>query len=392
MRLRQSVSEIHTKSTSSTTAQAADIVLRVSDNVRLIFRPTILENPNNKDAAVKGVFLYQRKNKSSEWEDFETIPLNSVRNGEGYKLELRSQELLKLVGELQSLYAIKQAQGIPRGEKTFVPLTPQLEQLMALERQDVHGILNANRKLGGSLLSKLLSWAVGLDDPSPLIEKLLELDPSSLGKLNAALGLHRLRAALESWEENQSNDDEEYWQKSLAEHSFVLEQVFSWPTSIVKGKAYVGGKNVFNKDGNLVDFLARNRLTQSAALIEIKTPSTPLLGPKYRQTYNVSAELSGSIMQTLNYKHSLQENYQSLNRGHDDLFDSFDPQCAVIIGKTDQLKDQNKTKAFELYRHQFPGLAVIPFDEIFDKTRRLIHLLEAEPIQDNGSFDDDIPF
>ena len=25
--------------------------------------------------------------------------------------------------------------------------------------------------------------------------------------------------------------DEEYWQKSLTEHSFVLEQAFSWPTS-----------------------------------------------------------------------------------------------------------------------------------------------------------------
>lgn len=54
-------------------------------------------------------------------------------------------------------------------------------------------------------------------------------------------------------------------------------------------------------------------------------------------------------------------------------------QCAVIIGNAqNELKDQIKLKAFELYRHQFPGLTVITFDELFDKTRQLIKLLESE--------------
>lgn len=386
------MSEIRTKSTSLTTAQVTDIVLRITDHVRLVFRPTILENPHNKEAAVKGIFLYQRKVKSNEWQDFETIPLNSVKSGEGYKLELKSEELLKLINDLQALYSIKQDQGVPRGQKTYIPITPHLEQLRTLESQDVREILNANRQLGRALLSKLLKWAGGLEDPSLLIEKLLELDLSSLGKLNAALGLRRLRAALNGWEKNGANNDEGYWQKSLSENSFVLEQVYSWPTSIVQGKAYIGGKTVLNKGGNIVDFLIRNRLTKSAALIEIKTPSTPLLGRRYRQTFNVSSELSGSIMQALNYKHSLQENYQALHRGHNDLFDSFDPQCAVIVGRTDQLDSQAKTRAFELYRHQFPGLAVIPFDELFDKTRKLVQLLEEEPAREIEDSDDEIPF
>ncbi|MFN2576412.1 MAG: hypothetical protein ABR607_01845 [Pyrinomonadaceae bacterium] len=62
------------------------------------------------------------------------------------------------------------------------------------------------------------------------------------------------------------------------ENSFVLEQVFSWPCSIVKDKAYVGGKNVTNTGGKIVDFLLKNRLTQNAALIEIKTPTTRFSG------------------------------------------------------------------------------------------------------------------
>lgn len=386
------MSEYNTKSTSRNTALVSDIVLRCTDQVRLVFRPTILENPNNSEAAVKGVFLYQRKTKSNAWTDFETIPLTSVKSGEGFKLELKSEELLKFVGEVESLYQLKKEQGVPQGQRKYIEVTPLIDQLRAIESQDIRAILDANQTLGRSLLSKLLSWTSSLDDPSPLIEKLLDLDPSSLAKLNAAIGLNRLQAALSTWEDNQENDNEEFWQQSLTEHSFVLEQVFSWPTSIVDGKAYVGGKNVFNKAGNIVDFLVRNRLTRSAALIEIKTPATSLLGSKYRQTFNVSGELSGSTMQILNYKHSLQERYRDLQGGHEDLFDSFDPQCAVIIGNTGQLDQQDKVRAFELYRHQFPGLAIIPFDELFDKTKTLIQLLEAEPQTALEEFGDDIPF
>lgn len=387
------MSEIHTKSTSRSTAQVDDIELRISDSVRLVFRPTIVENKNKPEAGVKGVFLYQRKSKSNGWEDFDTISLSSVKSGQGYKLEIKSEELLNLVQQLRLLYQIKQQQGVPRGKRTYVQLTPQLQQLQNLAREDIREVLDANRTLGGSLLSKLLAWALSLDDPDELINRLIALDASSLSKLNTAFGLYRLKAALELWQGNSANNDEEYWQSTLTEHSFVLEQVFAWPSAIVKEKAYIGGKNVLNERGNIVDFLVRNRMTQSAALVEIKTPTTPLLGRQYRQTYNVSAELSGSVMQTLNYKQSLQESYQSLNHGNEDLFDSFNPQCAVIIGSTQQLDSHDKRRAFELYRHQFPGLAIIPFDEVFEKTKKLVDLLEAKPSKEvEGEFDDDIPF
>jgi len=382
--------EIHTKSTSRVTAQVDDIVLRESSASRLIFRPTILDNINNKEAAVKGVFLYQKKSKNSQWEDFETIPLTSVKSGEGYKLEIKSAELLQLINELNFLYKLHQEKGIPLGQKRFIQATPHLEQLSALSSNHVRDLLNANTAIGTSLFSKLLNWAVNLEDPSPLIGRLVDLNPTSLGKLNAAVGLQSLKQALSKWKQNKDNDDEEFWQQSLTKHSFVLEQTFSWPTSIVKGKAYIGGKNVFNKSGKIVDFLMKNRLTKSAALIEIKTPTALLLGSKYRGTYNVSNELSGSIMQTLSYKHSLQEDYKTITRCQNDLFDSLNPQCAVIIGNAiKELDNSEKIKAFELYRHQFSGLIIITYDELFDKTKHLIKLLEGEQ---ESEFLDEAPF
>ena len=242
---------------------------------------------------------------------------------------------------------------MPKGQQTFSRITPQLKQLANLTSNEISSLLNANTSIGTSLLAKLLNWAVKLDDATPIINHLVVLNPTSIAKLNAAIGLQSLKKALSIWESNVNNSNEEFWQKSLTEHSFVLEQVFSWPVSVVKDKAYLGGKSFHNKDGNFIDFLMRNRLTQSAALIEIKTPSTLLLGAVYRgSVYNTSNELSGSIMQTLNYKHSLQENFASLTNGQDDLFDSFNPQCAVIIGNTkSELNNKSKIKSFELFRH-----------------------------------------
>jgi hypothetical protein len=81
-----------------------------------------------------------------------------------------------------------------------------------------------------------------------------------------------LKEALQVWKGDRYEDDEEYRQSFLTQRSFLLEQIFSWPCTVVAGKAYVGGKNVHNRRGNIVDFLLKNDLTRSAALVEIKKP------------------------------------------------------------------------------------------------------------------------
>ena len=382
--------EITIKSTSRFTAEGHDIGLRENDTTRLMFRPIIIDNPNNKDACIKGSFLFQRKSKNEQWEDFETISLASLKMGEGYKLGLDSAELLKFMKEIIPLYKLHREGGVPRGQTKYIRATPQLALLANLTESEISNYFDANTAIGTSLLVKLLNWAVNLEDPTLLINYLVKLNPTSLGKLNAAIGLQSLKKALSIWESNADNLSKEFWQKSLTEHSFVLEQVFSWPVSIVNDKAYLGGKSFHNRDGNIIDFLMRNRLTQSAALIEIKTQSTRLLGAKYRSVYNTSDELSGSIIQTLNYKHSLQENFKTLVNGQSNSINSFNPQCAVIIGNAGvELDNISKTKSFELFRHQFPGLVVVTFDELFDKTRQLINLLENPTVIKN-EFDDDL--
>ena len=89
----------------------------------------------------------------------------------------------------------------------------------------------------------------------------------------------------------------------------------------------------------------------------------------------------------------MQENFADLTKNEQrDSFNSFNPQCAVIIGNScDELNDKSKTKSFELFRHQFDGVTIITFDELFEKTRQLIQLLET-PSEDEIDDFNDIPF
>ena len=106
-----------------------------------------------------------------------------------------------------------------------------------------------------------------------------------------------------------------------------------------------------------------------------------------------STELSGSVMQVLDYKHSLQEQYLSLTQGQVGLFESFNPQCALILGNAAQeLSGADKRKSFELFRHQLPGVSIFTYDELFAKMARLISVLEGKASKPDNQFDDDIPF
>lgn len=100
-------------------------------------------------------------------------------------------------------------------------------------------------------------------------------------------------------------------------------------------------------------------------------------------------------MQVLNYKHNLIESHLYLTKGHGDLFDSFSPHCAVIIGNAEnELIDKELMKSFELYRNQLQEVCVFTFDELFEKTKSLVTVLEknTETSSINFAEDYDIPF
>jgi hypothetical protein len=239
--------------------------------------------------------------------------------------------------------------------------------------------LNSRPKVGTKAFERILDWLIRTDQVDSVIESLDRLNIESLQELNSLAGISGLRNVLKIWEDNKSNDNEEFWQVTLSENSFVLSQIFSFPVVLLEGKAYLGGKNIANKGGNLIDFLYSNNFTNNVALIEIKTPKTRILSSKYRDNvFSLSSELSGAVVQISNYKDTLGKEYSQLVNASSDIFEAFNPPCLIIAGNLqEELSDRQRRKSFELFRTRLSDIQVITYDELFKKIEMLVHLLEG---------------
>ena len=250
---------------------------------------------------------------------------------------------------------------------------------LTLNENTLRQFLEIGQKAGIDVTVRLIDWIVAIARTEDVVSVLEKLDVDDLQKLNAAVGLGSLKSVLEIWRNNVSNDNEEFWQGVLAQNSFLFAQLFSFPVIVLDNKAYIGGKGISNRGGNVVDFLCANNLTRNVVLVEIKTPVTKLLGARYRgDIYNISTELSGSVVQVTNYKNSLMKNYMTLANSEEERFEAFDPQCIVIIGNIDsELADRKQRKSLELFRMGLKDVQVITYDELFGKVEFLVSLLEG---------------
>lgn len=372
--------EIETRSTSLKTADCSPIILRQSDRVRLVFIPTLVENQAARDACVRGHFVYQKKGEKDEWASLVSSPLTSLKSGEGFKLELHSQELLTLLRELAPLYRLYRQHGILRGRNRFVRLEASLARFLDLGEEDLTSFLESHSDYAARTLLKLMKWLTASPRGSDAATKLAGMNPDQLPGLTALLGLAAVKDALSFWKQNQTNRSEDFWQRSLTDRAFVLSQVFAYPVVVICSKAYVGGKQVTNKGGNVVDFLASVESTDAVVLIEIKTPSTKLLGSEYRDgVFPLSAELSGAIAQVLTYRQSLMQDFHSIMRQRSKPVTLGEPRCLVVSGHaSNQLTNSASKESFELQRERLQGVTVIAYDELFLRLERLVALIEGE--------------
>lgn len=368
------------RSTSRSSAKTDDIELRVTSLTRLVFRPMLIENVNDPEASVKGAFIFQKKGRDEKWEDVPLPNLSTLKKGDEVNLPLKSKELRILFDELTNLYPLVAADGIPMGRTEYVKANAAVSELAEMSDADLTNVIGAKDALGAAALARLIAWATSGENFALLFDRLQEFGEDDLLKLNSALGIASIKRALKTWFDNRRNGDEEFWQLLLADQSFVLEQIFHVPIVVIKSKAYMGGKNVLNQGGKFVDFLIKNSVSTAVGLVEIKTPITNLLGKEYRTgVYNVSTDLSGAVQQILSYRESLSRDRANLLRDMPVETDVFDPLCVVLIGNArhELGDDKEKQQAFELYRRQLSSIQVVTYDEMYDKMRRLVSVLES---------------
>jgi hypothetical protein len=348
---------------------------------------TVLRKYLTLDEASKnlGLSLYTIKKLRKRFGEMPSVTPFSLREGN----PLDNQQQLELLQEDEASSTISEVH-IDKllelvQEVNFDLLSKLIEILkqediaLTINERTLQQFLEISERSGINVVSRLIEWITTTGKIEDVISVLEKLEVDDLQKLNAVVGLSGLKTALTAWQNNKENDSEEFWHSFLSKNSFMFAQLFSFPVIVLKDKAYVGGKSIGNTGGNIVDFLCANHLTRNVALIEIKTPKTKLLGSKYRgDTYNISNDLSGSVVQVTNYKNSLLQNHLSLSSHEEEKFEAFDPKCIVIIGNVhSELTEKKQRKSLELFRMGLKEVQVITYDELFSKVKFLVDLLEG---------------
>lgn len=395
-------------STSATTADATPVVLSETERMRFRFVPTIVDNQSSPECTVRGKILFERKPQNDKFFPTDTvapcerITRGTAKKGDWIELELHSKETYNLFMGLKRLYDLSGCMdGIPFGPARFAQIDSTFSSFLEVIRSDPSAARMIGEPQNFELIRILLQLITQANSHDSLKNSLANLANENLQALTTSASLERLKRVETLMRENLNNGKEEFWQQTVFnENQWVLAQIFSCPCTIYAQKAFVGGKSLNNKGGNVCDFIYRNKMTQNVALIEIKTPCTEIVGKPYRETYSMSFDMSGAVNQVLNYRDELQKNFNGLTRDLEDgdTVRAFSPKCVVVIGKINTLNAKQQ-KAFELYRNSFNNLTIITFDELHQKICDLISVFKEDtprpddPLMDEFSIiDEDYPF
>lgn len=226
----------------------------------------------------------------------------------------------------------------------------------------------------GSLVSRLSQ-----SDPAEAMDLLSVINDKDRRVLSNHLNILELESFVESLSEEITKEHpEEYWQNKFTQNNWVLSQIFPRPMIIYKDKVRIGGQTL-EKTGGIVDYLFKNKLTSNVTLIEIKRSSSKIVKDSlYRtglNTYSMSDELVGGIVQILDYRNTLLNESYGLLR--DTEVKTFDPQCVLVIGNLDGL-NADQVRSFELYRNNLKSVSVITFDEIIERLRVVLSLFNKK--------------
>lgn len=236
------------------------------------------------------------------------------------------------------------------------------------------------------------------DDSRALVKTLsqaapqLAKDPDQLVALGEAVEKVSLEVLIGKFEALLGQGGAEaQWQRLLDENPFILSLVFGYPIVRLASQGSVGGWRL--KGGaKIADYVVKNQMTQAIALIELKTPGTPLLGREYRTgVFDVSPKLTGAVMQVLDQRLKLQKSLALIKEEEDDAAvrsaEAYGIDCIVIAGTTPS--DRKAVRSFELFRGGLKDARVFTFDEVLAKMKTLLALLtpglpDTEPPGDIG--------
>lgn len=412
-------------STSRRSSEVTPFDLRErTSKTHIYFKPKIVENVHNAANRLEGDLVYECKRPTDELFPTEcgeqaTTKSSMIPRG-AMSISLNTSETRALLDGLQRLYSLSSSfEGIPSGETSFVEVDRNLKIAFAIVQENLPTLSMLEDPATLGLVKNLLRLLARGLTREQLSSALNDLEEGSLQQLSNGLNLEIMERAVNDIEARiiDPNVTEGYWQDEVfAKYPWIISQVFATPCALIKSKAYVGGTTVDGNGASFVDFLYRSELTKDVLLIEIKKPTTKLLSSEgYRSnSYRISTELSGALSQVLSYRQTMMVESRDIVAKSGFRFDVISPRCAIIIGNTNELLDDDgalnpsKRDTFENFRNCLNGVTVITYDELLQKVKSLIGILES-PAELNDdvqqlparadesesyvyAYDDEIPF
>lgn len=359
-------------------SECDDIVIRQTKTTRLFLRTKIVRD--GRLSKVRGYLIHERRRLGEPWSACNRINLSSIKAGESVAMKLRSDEMARLRQYLCDLQEVADIYG-PVQEGNIIAF--RKKYTLSDSGEDEYEVIpdnSGNDNPRAAIVSAILSH----EDPQLLMDVIKNADLDTLQTYRDRIGASTLSMMISEWRDMEGESDEKAWQRFFSKFSFALCQVFYTPTVIINSEAYVGGKRVDQSGGGVVDFLSKNRFTQRAHLIEIKTPNTKLLNEKaYRNNvWTATRDLTGAVAQVMNYRDQLTDDMPEDVSERAVALRRSPPMCAVIIGNTKELNaDPQKKRAFENFRNR-SDVVILTFDEVRDRVVSVRDVLQgAEPDQ-----------
>ena len=384
-----------TVSTSSNSARLVDpIVIEENSSTRKVLIVDLNDKKKDVGETVGITIVHQRKRLNDGWEDVESIPLSSLKGGEGVKLKLDSKNTRTIYDELTKLYALVDKEGVQYGVKEFT--VAKAEEIIRISK---------DRK---TIIERLLAENYGEEVWSELISS----NPDLATKLAMARVQTNRSKAIEIFKSNldSNNSDEGFWQDFFTKNDWIFGYGLNYQfLHLLNDQPDYGGRNFSGKGSQKGDYLLRTVAdSQFTVLVEIKTPATTLLSyvkSEPRQVKNprndvwlLSSDLLGAISQiqvnclTWSIDSQRAENVRPLEK--ENIF-TVEPKGILIIGNTKELlRNESIVSCFESYRRNIKNPEILTFDELFKRAEFIVNN-KIQPDQTKTDLinnHDDLPF
>lgn len=226
--------------------------------------------------------------------------------------------------------------------------------------------------------SSILNTFKKISDLSSL--KDLDLDKISdlnLSNVDDLVNASRIKKVLKTWDDNIENPDETFWQDVFENNLWIISQFFNIPIKFRRRELICLNSSEKRSGEMRTDFAFNKYLSGSMIFVEIKPPTKPVIGSRYRGTvgddlsentvYSMSTDLTGGITQVMYSKNM----YYAKN---DDVLDKKETihnnKCLLIIGRMPT--DEQQQRSFEAFKEAAAHVEILTYDEIFGNLKQIL--------------------